>query len=215
MKGCQLRDRRAEGMGDASLAPHVQALWAQAELAGEQARAKFVDESGMGVTHSPLLHAPFKTSSHGSLNALLARRQYTALMINGVGERIRQRLDALGMDQTELARLSTISVQRLNNYVQGRRTPDLATIVRLASALQTTTDWLLGAEDTLIEAGTAVWGQILELAGHQPHEAEVMIASAIEALRLLAVLPAEGSVDLRSRMAAQTAWHSRQRLRPS
>lgn len=204
-------------MRDTPLPPHMKALGAQTELAGYHAGAKVVDECGMGMAlpHPSFLHAAFKNASGPSLNALIAARYYTRAMLDGVGERIMERLESLEMDQTSLAAASGISVQRLNNYIKGRRTPDLPTIVRLASALRTTTDWLLGAEDTLIEAGSAVWGEILGLAGHPQPEAEVMIAAAIEALRLLSVLPSEDPVHLRSRMAAQTAWHSRQRLRPS
>jgi len=135
-------------------------------------------------------------------------------MTADLGKRISERIDRLEMDQSEVAGLAKISVQRLNNYIHGRRMPDLSTLVRLASVLATSTDWLLGARDDRLALECAVWTELLKASGRTADEALTMTDAAAEALRLLSVLPDEGDVVLRSRMAAHAAWHSRSSSKP-
>lgn len=52
----------------------------------------------------------------------------------------------LGLSDAEVARRAGLSARRYGNYVQGLREPDLATLVRISRALQTTPDALLGVE---------------------------------------------------------------------
>lgn len=60
---------------------------------------------------------------------------------------LRKRAEALGISNAEAARRAGLSERRYGNYVSGRREPDLATLVRIASVLATTPNDLL-AEPT-------------------------------------------------------------------
>ncbi|WP_417809494.1 helix-turn-helix domain-containing protein [Thioclava sp.] len=57
------------------------------------------------------------------------------------------RADELGISNAEAARRSGLSERRYAHYVSGDREPDLATLVRISSALATTPNTLLGLED--------------------------------------------------------------------
>jgi transcriptional regulator with XRE-family HTH domain len=61
--------------------------------------------------------------------------------------RLRERAAELGIAHAEAARRSGLSERRYSHYVNGIREPDLATLVRIAEALQTTPDALLGVAD--------------------------------------------------------------------
>lgn len=166
------------------------------------------------VGHSGKLHAPFSRFKPPSLIEAIGAAYNIGAMLQRLGIRIRERMAALDLDQSELAAAASMSAQRLNNYIQARRTPDLPSIVKLASALQTTTDWLLGAEDHRTETGLAVLRELLSAADVPSEQIDVILSAQTEALRLLAVLPDEGDVPLRSRMAARAAWHSRSAPKP-
>lgn len=62
-------------------------------------------------------------------------------------DRLRQRAATLRLSNAELARRLGLSDQRLGNYLAGTREPDLEMLARLASALQTTPNELLGFAD--------------------------------------------------------------------
>ncbi len=66
------------------------------------------------------------------------------------GDRLRERAKALGLTHAELARRAGLSDNRFSNYVSGVREPDLATLVRIAIALETTPDALLGVQRSSI-----------------------------------------------------------------
>jgi transcriptional regulator with XRE-family HTH domain len=57
---------------------------------------------------------------------------------------LRERAAELGISHAEAARRSGLSERRYSHYVSGIREPDLATLVRIATALQTTPNHLLG-----------------------------------------------------------------------
>lgn len=59
---------------------------------------------------------------------------------------LRKRAEQLGISHAEVARRAGLSETRYGNYVSGRREPDLATLVRIASVLATTTNDLLTAD---------------------------------------------------------------------
>ncbi|MCH9809532.1 MAG: helix-turn-helix domain-containing protein [Alphaproteobacteria bacterium] len=61
-------------------------------------------------------------------------------------ERLQERANDLGLSQAEVARLADLNERRYNHYARGRRQPDLGTLVRIANALKTTPNWLLGVE---------------------------------------------------------------------
>jgi transcriptional regulator with XRE-family HTH domain len=64
------------------------------------------------------------------------------------GERLKQQAKNLGISNAEAARRAGLAERRFNNYANDEREPDLATLVRIAQALETTPDFLLGFRDT-------------------------------------------------------------------
>lgn len=60
--------------------------------------------------------------------------------------RLRQRAKELGISNAEAGRRVGLSERRYANYILGNREPDLATVVRIAKALGTSPNWLLGAD---------------------------------------------------------------------
>ncbi len=66
-------------------------------------------------------------------------------------DRLRHRATTLRLSNAELARRMGLSDQRLGNYLAGTREPDLEMLARLASALQTTPNELLGFQDQASE----------------------------------------------------------------
>jgi transcriptional regulator with XRE-family HTH domain len=61
-------------------------------------------------------------------------------------QRLRQRAQALGLSNAEVARRAGLTERRYGNYIAGLREPDLATIVKIAQVLATTPNHLLGIE---------------------------------------------------------------------
>lgn len=59
--------------------------------------------------------------------------------------RLRERAAELEISISEAARRCGLSERRFSNYSAGNREPDLATLVRIAAALQTTPNHLLEA----------------------------------------------------------------------
>lgn len=57
---------------------------------------------------------------------------------------LRKRAEELEISNAEAARRSGLTERRYGNYVTGRREPDLATLVRIAEALEITPNELLG-----------------------------------------------------------------------
>lgn len=62
----------------------------------------------------------------------------------GMGDRIKQKLEELGMSQWELAKKVKITEVSLSRYINGDRTPKGPIISSIARALGVTSDWLLG-----------------------------------------------------------------------
>jgi len=67
--------------------------------------------------------------------------------MNLFASRLRARAAELGVSHSEAARRSGLSEGRYSNYVNGKREPDLATLIRIATALRTTPNDLLGIEE--------------------------------------------------------------------
>ena len=63
-------------------------------------------------------------------------------------QHLRLRAEALGLSNAEVARKVGLSERRYSHYVNGKREPDLALIVRIAKALGTTPNEMLGFERT-------------------------------------------------------------------
>lgn len=213
----EVRERGPMTVRNAALSPGIQALMAEVELAPDNLRANLIDKLAMGgdiTEHFRKLNAALSSVKYGSL---IARKRHVpdiVGMLDAMAKRIKNRIAELGVSQTDVAEAVGISLQRLNNYIGGRRMPDLPTLMRLASALDTTTDWLLGAEDSRSAVARVVTAELLAAEGMPDERIEVVLDAAEEAMRLLAVLPNEGDDLVRSRLAARAAWHSRRGARP-
>jgi len=59
-------------------------------------------------------------------------------------DNLRKRAEELGISNAEAARRAGLDERRYGNYITSRTEPDLATLVRIAEALKTTPDKLLG-----------------------------------------------------------------------
>ena len=59
-------------------------------------------------------------------------------------KQLRLRAETLGLSNAEVARKVGLSERRYSHYTTGAREPDLATLVRIAKALGTTPNELLG-----------------------------------------------------------------------
>src|SRR5207248_628542 len=77
-----------------------------------------------------------------------APRSGTFCSMDLFASRLRQRSKQLGISHAEAARRCGLSERRYGHYVSGIREPDLATLVRIAEALETTPDVLLGIADS-------------------------------------------------------------------
>jgi len=136
-----------------------------------------------------------------------------------IAQRIRQRIDELGTTQKEVARATGFSTARLGNYVSlsdaHNRTPDVQSLARLAKALRTSTDWLLGLNDTAPIDAAAVMQRLLELDGMASAKAAVIAQASARAIELLAALPGDGDAATRAHLAAQAAWTMRSQPTPS
>ncbi|MBY3265310.1 helix-turn-helix transcriptional regulator [Rhizobium laguerreae] len=64
-----------------------------------------------------------------------------------LSKRLRERAEQLGISNAEAARRVGLDERRYAHYVGGRREPDLATLLRIASSLGTTPNWLLGVTE--------------------------------------------------------------------
>lgn len=176
-----------------------------------------VDEDAIVVPmtdHDPLVHATLIAGKHGSLLEIHTSESSTDDMGN-LAKRIRAKYEELGLTQAEAAKACGCSSARFGNYVSDTRKPDLETLVRIARALRTTTDWLLGLSEVVPVDARAVVLRLLELDGMQRERAEVIAAAAEEALRLLAALPDEGDARTRALLAAQASWQMRLNAKPN
>jgi len=137
------------------------------------------------------------------------RPSLSMINMSSFGERIRERLDILSIDQAELARATDLSPQRLNNYVQGRRPPDVDSLVRIAKALRVSTDSLLGLSDVPSVDIEALFQRVLEYDGMSEARAAVIAKTASQAVQLLYSFPDEGDARSRAHFAAHAAWQAK------
>ncbi|WP_186265897.1 helix-turn-helix domain-containing protein [Sphingorhabdus sp. SMR4y] len=133
-----------------------------------------------------------------------------------MGKRIKARIDEIGLTQKRVAELSGISSQRLGNYVQGTRPPDICTLAKIANALGVSVDWVLGLSEhgpgTDIEP---VLQRLLVLDGMDEARAAVLSQVAQEALRLLNTLPDDVEHRAKAHLAVQAIWNTRPSSKPS
>ena len=64
-----------------------------------------------------------------------------------IGRRIKERLDELGMAQRELADKAGLTEVSVCRYISGERTPKATVLAKIAQCLDTTTDYLMGADE--------------------------------------------------------------------
>ncbi len=71
-------------------------------------------------------------------------------------DRLRARIEALSLPHAEVARRTGLDPRRFGHYATGLREPDFQTLIRIAKALATTPDALLGvADDEPVAGGDA------------------------------------------------------------
>lgn len=98
---------------------------------------------------------------------------------------LRERAAALGRSNAEIARALDINERRYAHYVSGAREPDLMLLIRIAKALGTTPDKLLGLGE-LDEASEDIMVERLMLAARQLEPADIeSIVVQTEALAAL------------------------------
>lgn len=66
---------------------------------------------------------------------------------SGIGERIKKRLERIGMSQRELSERCHMTEVSISRYVNGARVPSATVILDMAKALNTTPDYLLGVSE--------------------------------------------------------------------
>ncbi|MCG3267355.1 helix-turn-helix domain-containing protein [Yoonia sp. I 8.24] len=66
-------------------------------------------------------------------------------------ENLKKRAKQLGISNAEAARRSGLEERRYAHYVSNRREPDLGTLVKIAVALRTTPNVLLGVTDPVVD----------------------------------------------------------------
>lgn len=62
-------------------------------------------------------------------------------------DRLRARIKTLSLSHAEVARRTGLDARRFGHYATGQREPDFQTLIRIANALATTPDALLGVGD--------------------------------------------------------------------
>lgn len=153
------------------------------------------------------------SASLKELNDLSPKNDKTDHAMRDLAKRLRQRIDELNLTQIEVARASGFSAGRLANYLslneRNNRTPDMRALIKLAKALRTTTDHLLGLSDAASDDWKEVVTRILELEGVEQRKAAKVVDVAEAALELLASLPSEGDPQTRAKLAAHAAWQMR------
>ncbi len=217
MIGAELGKANPLGERYPARSPRPQALRSEAVIRGVNFRTNRVDQRAIGVLmsgHEPFIHAALIADKGKTLLSIHSNDLSNPGMVD-LSPRIRQRIDELRISQAEAARASGCSAARFGNYVSGTRKPDLETLVRIARALRTTTDWLLGVSEVVPIDTKAVFLRLLELEGMPRERAVVLAEAADEALRLLSALPDEGDARTRAVLAAQAAWQMRSSSKPS
>lgn len=60
---------------------------------------------------------------------------------------LKRRAQELGLSNAEVARRAGLTERRYGNYITGRREPDLATLIRIATVLESSPNALLSFDD--------------------------------------------------------------------
>lgn len=72
-------------------------------------------------------------------------------MARGIAERMAELISDRKMTQKDLASLSGVTESAISHYLKGDRIPRGTTLIKIANALDTTTDYLLGQNEEVNE----------------------------------------------------------------
>lgn len=223
MNGCQLRERHSEGVGDASLAPRIEALRTQLEMRPDHLAAEFVDQGAMLGEfggHALKYQRSVYIASAQTFIGLAAALMHKLSVAHDpeFGERLRHLIPVSGYKNPRRFAIDGMGwpeqagPQRLNGYLKGR-IPDVETIVLMAGALGVSVADLLGLHSTssaVDEGMKGILRQLLELEGIAPDKADTIANASIAARRLLEAFPDEEPLPTRVKYAAHAAWLQRQ-----
>jgi transcriptional regulator with XRE-family HTH domain len=95
---------------------------------------------------------------------------------------LRKRAEHLGISHAEVARRAGLSETRYGNYVSGRREPDLATLVRIASVLATTPNELLTDDNSASTSDELVRQRAIAALAALTHDDLKRVTIMVEAL---------------------------------
>jgi transcriptional regulator with XRE-family HTH domain len=95
---------------------------------------------------------------------------------------LKKRAEELGISNAEVARRAGLSERRYGNYVSGRREPDLATLIRIASVLATTPNELLADDNSASASDDLIRQRAIAALGALSHDDLERVAVMIEAL---------------------------------
>jgi transcriptional regulator with XRE-family HTH domain len=185
---------------------------AQIELSSDRRRSDIINKLAMGVPiteHVPLYQRSVDTTSPNSLIAAHCALMHNAGM--SFGCRLRDAIRAAGFKSARRFALDGLGwdeatgPQRLQNYLGGR-IPDRDTLKLIAGKLGTTPGELLneGADEALRD----ILLPLLQLGDIPPDKADTIASAFLEAKRLIEVLPDEGPMQTRARIAAHAAWQT-------
>ncbi len=105
---------------------------------------------------------------------------------------LKKRAEDLGISNAEVARRAGLSERRYGNYVSGRREPDLATLVRIASVLATTPNALLTTETPAETSGELTRQRAVAALAALPTDDLERIVIMVEALAAARAQPDGG-----------------------
>lgn len=181
----------------------------------------------MSRKHVDTVHATFNEGNTETLIEINSDQSFAVDMGNlakTVSDRIRARVKERNLSPADLARSVGYTPQRLNNYIHEKtpRLPDVESLVKIADALKTTPDWLLGLSgaapqdaEYLVEAVPSAVLRLLELEGIAPDRASAIAHVVRKVLLVLAAFPDESSDPNQARLVAQAAWRLEQNSKPS
>lgn len=91
---------------------------------------------------------------------------------------LRKRAALLGISNAEVARRAGLTERRYGNYVTGQREPDFATLVRIATVLQSSPNDLIGF-DAAVPPESELLGRLTAAASlMSPRDLELVVVQA-------------------------------------
>lgn len=81
-------------------------------------------------------------------------------VVDGMGERILQRLRDLKLRRSDLARAADVSASAVTQWVKGDTTPDTENLDKLAQILNVSADWLLNGSEAEANVEVALIGAV-------------------------------------------------------